>query len=112
MTKKFLSLLLILCLTLGHIPLTVNAAEITLGSNDDLAAKVAAAVDGSVIDLGGRQYEIADTNSNDSPWDIKKSVTIKNGRISLRAGGIVLGANVTFQDIQLDFPLQPVLCPS
>lgn len=44
------------------------------------------------------------TESTDTPWVIDKKVTITGGRLIVRAGGIVLGADVTFRDIILSFP--------
>lgn len=103
MRKRILSIWLALCLCLSLLPTVALAAETTLIKNqDDLATAVTNAQDGDVLDLGGNSFTVNDDGSN-SPWLIDKSVTLKNGTINLRAGGIVLGADVTFQDIQLSF---------
>lgn len=58
--------------------------------------------DGDTIVLNGSCL-VNDLASKSAPWCITKSVTIQGGTLQLRAGGIVLGADVTFQDIELSF---------
>ena len=58
--------------------------------------------DGDTIILNG-SCMVNDIYSDAAPWCITKSVTIQGGSLQLRAGGIVLGADVTFQDIELSF---------
>ena len=105
MKKRVLSLVLALAMCLSLLPTgTFAAANIQYPtSGDQLVAWVNRAAAGTVFDLGGQSLTVNDDNSDNSPWAITKAVTIKNGTIDLRCGGIVLGANVTFQDIQLSF---------
>ena len=58
--------------------------------------------DGDTIVLLGTGH-VNDTNSDAAPWVIDKAVTIRGGSIDLRAGGILLGANVTFDGVKLGF---------
>lgn len=44
---------------------------------------------------------ISDTVRGDVPWVINKNITIEGGSLNIRAGGIVLGADVTFQNTTL-----------
>lgn len=104
--KLLLSFLLSLC-CLGLLSVNgkaTEATEITLDANGDLRAAVTGAKSGDIINLNGNTVLVNDDNSNSEPWLIDKDITIKNGGISLRAGGIVLGGNVTFENIALGFP--------
>lgn len=57
--------------------------------------------DGDVVNLTGKGF-VNDT-SDTRPWVINKQVTIRGGWIQMRAKGILLGADVTFDDVQLGF---------
>lgn len=81
----------------------VQSAETVLTYNSDLRRAVASAKDGDTINLNGYTLMVNDENSNSEPWLIDKEITIKNGRIDLRAGGILLGDHVTFDGISLVF---------
>ena len=48
-------------------------------------------------------FVVNDTNSDSAPFVIDKEVTITGEMISFRSGGIILGADVTFEDITLSF---------
>lgn len=76
----------------------------TLEDNGDLRALLAndAVQDGDTIQLLGTA-NVNDTNSDSAPWVIDKAVTITGGTIDLRAGGILLGADVTFDGVTLAF---------
>ncbi len=52
-----------------------------------------------VIEKSGIVNEV----HNLDPWVINKSVTIRGGTLHLRAAGILLGADVTFEDVSLSF---------
>ena len=46
---------------------------------------------------------VAGSHGIDDPWIINKRVTIEGGSLTIGTGGIVLGADVTFQNTQLHF---------
>ena len=78
--------------------------SVVLEEDADLREVLNRVANGAVIDLNGYEGFVNDTtNSDAAPWIIDKSVTIKNGTLSLRAGGIVLGADVIFEDLTLSF---------
>ncbi|MBQ9990230.1 MAG: putative Ig domain-containing protein [Lachnospiraceae bacterium] len=84
--------------------LPAMAKEIKVSTTQgDLRAAVKTASDGDIIVLD-RDAMVNDDNSKSEPWVIDKNVTIKGGNLELRAGGIVLGANVTFEGVTLSFP--------
>ena len=58
--------------------------------------------DGDTIRLIG-SCMVNDLNSNSAPWVINKRITITGDTLYLRSGGIVLGADVTFTDVNLSF---------
>ena len=106
MKKRFLSILITIALCIGLLPsfsLSVNAVTTNMQKTDDLRTVVNSAASGDVIDLGGQDFSVNDDTSKSTPWVISKEVTIQNGGIDLRAGGIILGANVTFKNVQLHF---------
>ncbi len=105
--RRCISFAISMCMVITMIPQAVFAetegATMTLTS-DDLRTVVANAEDGDVIDLGGKEVTIEEEGeSNASPWIINKKVTIQNGIICLRTGGIILGADVTFSNIEFGF---------
>ena len=69
---------------------------------------VEGAQDGDIIQIIGLCMT-NDNQSNSAPWVIDKAITFQgvagtSASINLRAGGIILGANVTFEDLTLTFP--------
>ncbi len=74
--------------------------------------------DGGIIYIGGKGAFVNDTNSDSSPLIINKNVTIMStsddsaNTIIVRKGGIILGANVTFKNVQLSFAnmVHSVIC--
>ncbi len=58
--------------------------------------------DGDIILLQGTA-NVNDTNSDSAPWVIDKAVTIRGGTLNLRAGGILLSADVTLDGVNLMF---------
>lgn len=66
--------------------------------------------DGDIIELGGSGL-INDDRSDSSPWIIKKNITIRGGSLNVRAGGILLGSNVTFEDVTISLtnPIRNVI---
>lgn len=61
-----------------------------------------------VIDLGGASVIANDVSVDGSgkfaPFVINKPVTIQNGSVFVRAGGIVLGEDVAFSNVTFHFP--------
>lgn len=58
--------------------------------------------DGDTIVLENGCYA-NNTNGNDAPWVIKKAVTFQGGSLSLQVSGVILDADVTFQNTSLSF---------
>ena len=78
----------------------------SIANSKNLAETVANANDGDIVEISG-SCMTNDTNSN-APWVIDKKITIrgvsKDASINLRAGGIILAADVTFENLELAFP--------
>ncbi len=107
--KKYLRLLcglLTLCLLAVPVCPAAQAAEtgrtITLEGMVDVRDALKDAQAGDTVVLSG-SVTITDSASNDAPWVIDKAVTIQGGTLGLRAGGIILDADVTFRDTTLSF---------
>ena len=107
MKRLLLTIILLFLSVWLTTPITVQAATINVPggtSNENrLVLAIEQAAPGDILDLQGQTHYIEDTGSDASPWAINKEVTIQNGTISLDRGGIVLGANVTFENVQLSF---------
>ncbi len=104
-TKKRLLLLMLFCFVLIFLPaLHADAKEIRVSSRQgNLRAAVASAADGDTIILD-QEGQVNDDRSDSAPWVIDKRITIRGGKVNLRAGGIVLGADVTFDGVAFEFP--------
>ncbi len=104
-TKKFLSVILVLCMICTMLPsMTVSAAaanEITV--TDWNGFLKASETENAVIILSNNIE--SPQGAGDDALFLKKSVTIRgNGNtMMLNCGGIVLGGNVTFENITLYF---------
>lgn len=102
-TLRLISAFLALCVAATLFPPVGLAADTNYF---DLRAAVAAAKDGDTITLpkNADVSNSADTKG-DIPWIINKRVEIVgNGYyVTIHTGGIVLDADVTFRDIELDF---------
>ncbi len=101
--KKIISLLLALAIPLYALPLAAGAA----GSDEqagfiDLKNLVDSATTGGTITLDGDAEVNADTAA--SPWTIGKNITIdgQGHTVIIRAPGILLNADVTFKNMQLN----------
>lgn len=97
---RLIAALLAVCVLTAALP-PVGLAS----AGDDLRDYVNNAANG-VADLGGQTITLNDTGgsgSADAPYVIDKPVTIQNGTIVVRAGGFVLGADVTFSNVELQF---------
>ena len=77
----------------------------TVSDGGDLRAMLASpnVQDGDIIVLEGNGNVNDTAASASAPWIIDKSVTIRGGNLVLRPGGILLGADVTFEDVSLTF---------
>lgn len=111
MRKPFrvLAALLVCCMVAGMLPPASSAAEgSVLTPTEDQKKSFAAYVDspavkdGDIIDLGGGTAHVGG-GATDEPWIITKAVTIQNGSIVIRRGGVLLGADVTFSNITANF---------
>lgn len=110
-TERFLSILLVALLLCGCFPVAASeraggeGATHVLENNGDLLSLIAsdAVRDGDTIVLQGTA-DVNDPDSNSAPWVINKAVTIQGGTVNLRAGGILLGADVSFDGTTLAFP--------
>lgn len=107
--NKILSLLLTIGIVINLLPAMVMPANAagnthTAAKGQDLRAMLldTRVKDGDTIELDGNAI-VNDTNNDAAPWIIDKAVTIKGGTLNLRAGGIILGADVTFDNVQLSF---------
>ncbi len=107
--KKILQLLcglLTLCLLAAPVSPAARATEtgrtITLEGGVDMLRALKDAQDGDTVVLSG-SVTVTDMSSKDAPWVIDKAVTIQGGTLGLRAGGIILNADVTFRDTTLSF---------
>ncbi len=104
--------LLAFCVMVTALPGTALAADgqtravHTTANSKDLAKIVENANDGDIIEISGTCMT-NDTNSN-APWVINKKVTIRgvttDASLNLRSGGIILAADVTFENLELAFP--------
>ena len=113
MRFRIAAALLAVCVMAAAFPGTALAAGSqtrtthTANNVPNLDAIVAGANDGDVIEISG-QCTVNDHNSDSAPWVINKAVTIRGvagtkASIDLRAGGIILGKNVTFENLELSF---------
>lgn len=120
--KRGLALLLSLMLLLSMLPTAAFAAGNTIytdmyyeGVSDGSKAKPYAkfedalnrAVDGDTIIIKGKAFANAKEESGVTPLVISKRVTITGendtpGALYVRAGGIMLGADVTMRDVELN----------
>ena len=106
MMQRILSTLLAFMLLLSLLPASALAAggtTYTVPDGADLREFLEKneVQDGDVVNLTGEGF-VNDT-SDTRPWVINKQVTIRGGWIQMRAKGILLGADVTFDGVQLGF---------
>ena len=121
--KRFGSWFVILALLLTMLPTAVSAADADTiytdmnyrGASDGSENKpyaniddaIAAASDGDTIIIKGKGYANAREDSGVTPLVISKRITITGyngavGELYVRAGGIILGADVTMQNVELN----------
>ncbi|MCI8478082.1 MAG: hypothetical protein HFE97_07000, partial [Oscillospiraceae bacterium] len=108
----FTALFTALCLILTLLPPAGLAAGtagtvIPAGNEKDGVRKaVEQAQSNDIIEISGTG-SVNDTGGDAAPWVIDKAVTIRgatpDATLSLRAGGILLGADVTFENLKLSF---------
>lgn len=112
MRFRIAAALLAVCVIVAAFPGTALAVDGQTGTTrvadnvKDLDAIVAAANDGDVIEISGTCMS-NDANRN-APWVINKKITFRgvsaNAGINVRTGGIILAADVTFENLELAFP--------
>lgn len=108
---RIAAVLLAVCVAAAAFPIAALDTETrtvhSIANSKELAKTVANANDGDIIEISGTCMT-NDTNSN-APWVIDKAVTIRgvkgtDASLNLRAGGILLAADVIFEDLELAFP--------
>ena len=108
---RIAAVLLAVCVAAAAFPIAALDTETrtvhSIANSKELAKTVANANDGDIIEISGTCMT-NDTNSN-APWVIDKAVTIRGAKgtdasLNLRAGGILLAADVIFEDLELAFP--------
>lgn len=112
MRFRIAAALLAVCVIVAAFPEAALAVDGQTGTTrvadnvKDLDAIVAAANDGDVIEISGTCMS-NDSNRN-APWVINKKITFRgvsaNASINVRTGGIILAADVTFENLELAFP--------
>ncbi len=113
MRVRIAAALLAVCVMAAALPGTALAADRQTGTTHvadnvkDLDAIVARANNGDIIEIRGTC--MTNDNFKGGPWVIDKTVTIRGvagtaASLYLRAGGIVLAADVTFENLELSFP--------
>ena len=111
---RIAAVLLAVCVAAAAFPIAALDTDIqtrtvhTADNINTLGKVVEDANDGDIIQIKGLCMT-NDNQSNSAPWVIDKAITFQgvagtNASINLRAGGIILGANVTFKDLTLTFP--------
>lgn len=100
--KRMTAALLVSCLLASLFPVGAAAAETTLPNGGNIEQAVSQAKDGDVINING-SCVVGAEGGGDQPWVIDKAVTIRGGSITLWRGGIVLNADVTFENVKLHF---------
>lgn len=99
----FLALMLAIGLFASNAQASGGGRTITLTDSKALWTELANARDGDTFVLIGSCFAI-DPTSSDAPLVINKAVTIRGGSLMLGTGGVILNADVTFQNITLGFP--------
>lgn len=105
MKKRILSIITVLALTMALLPAAAVPASAastthTVSSSDEFHRALTAAQDGDVIQLTG-SFVLKNPQSNNDSLVIDKAVTIRGGSLTLWYAGILLGADVTFENITL-----------
>lgn len=105
MKKRILSIITVLALTVALLPAAAVPASAastthTVSSSDEFHRALTAAQDGDVIQLTG-SFVLKNPQSNNDSLVIDKAVTIRGGSLTLWYAGILLGADVTFENITL-----------
>ena len=95
------------CLTAALLPLPAHAAGTThsVSNSEELLQAVMNAGPGDVIQLS-QSFGLQASSGKEDPWIIDKNVIIRGSQgieLSLRRSGIILGADVVFEDIAFNF---------
>lgn len=109
---RIAAVLLAVCVIATAFPCAALAAGVqartihTAENIKTLAEFVANTKDGDIVEIKGICMT-NDNQSNNAPWVIDKAITIRgasaDASIDLRAGGIILGADVIFENLELGF---------
>ena len=111
--KKIISLLLALAIPLYALPLAAGAADSDFNESFDVKDAVSKAPDNAIIEIPDNANGfVNEGESNAAPWVIDKPITIKGkgtsadtlSVLNVRMGGIVLGADVTLENLNLALP--------
>lgn len=111
--KKIISLLLALAIPLYALPLAAGAADSDFNESFDVKDAVSKAPDNAIIEIPDNANGLVNEGeSNAAPWVIDKPITIKGkgtsadtlSVLNVRMGGIVLGADVTLENLNLALP--------
>ena len=105
MKKRIFSILTALALAIALLPAAAVPASAagttyTASDSDSFLTALAAAQNGDVIQVNG-SFVVKNPQSNNDSLVIDKAVTIRGGELTLWYCGILLGADVTFEDITL-----------
>ena len=107
---RLLSFMVTFCMIMAMLPVaSAEGSIISVNSSDENAVRnaLSQAQDGDIIEITGTGF-INDTNSDGAPWVIDKAVTIRGAgtdpSLLIRSGGIILGADVSFENIKLSLP--------
>ena len=106
-TYRLMAALLAICLTAALLPLPAHAAGTThsVSNSEELLQAVMNAGPGDVIQLS-QSFGLQASSGKEDPWIIDKNVIIRGSQgieLSLRRSGIILGADVVFEDIAFNF---------
>ena len=104
-THRLTAVLLAFCLAATTLSTGVTAGAAEMGTtrnvSGNLRQALASAKDGDTLVLDASCF--VDSTNKDAPWVIDKSVTLQGGTLTLREAGIILGTDVTFNDVTLSF---------
>lgn len=109
MKQRILAAIMSFVLMLGLFPASAFAAGGTVhqvpdGADLRVFLQGEDVKDGDTLQLRGKGFvNDADNESDTTPWVIDKAITIQGGWIQMRAKGILLGADVTFDGVQFGF---------
>ena len=116
--KRFLSIILVIGMLAGMFPAAAVVSDDPLSTGAEVLSEGTTHTvtdptefyslytsdevrDGDTIVIANTAY--VNEISGNAPWVMDKAVTIRGGTLNLRPGGILLGADVTFDGVTLEF---------